>query len=79
MRHAMDLQGLWVNFAIRDITFPTPDAVLRALHADDVLIGQVVDVSDSGAKQDEFIVVKVEGLEEPVVVPVARIRDWRRT
>jgi hypothetical protein len=27
-------------------------------------------------EQDEFVVVQVEGLQRPLGVPVARIRDW---
>jgi hypothetical protein len=75
MPHAKALQGQWVHFAIRDITFPAPDVVLRALHERDVLAGQVVDVSDSGDVQQAFVVVKVEGLEQPVVIPATSIRD----
>jgi len=75
----MEIQGVWVHFAIRDIAFPTPDVVLHVLHADDVVTGRVVDVSDSGTTPDAFVVVELAGLEQPVVVPVARIRQWRRT
>jgi hypothetical protein len=75
----MEIQGVWVHFAIRDIAFPTPDVVLHALHADDVVTGRVVDVSDSGSTPNAFVVVEIAGLEQPVVVPVANIRQWRRT
>lgn len=74
----MDIQGAWVNFAIRDITFPTPDVVLQALHGDEVVTGRVVDVSDSGATPNAFVVVEIAGLEQPVVVPVAHIQQWWR-
>ena len=76
--HTMDIQGVWVHFAIRDIAFPTPDVVLRALHADEVVTGRVVDVSDSGATPNAFVVVEITGLEQPVVVPVRDIRQWSR-
>jgi 5-keto 4-deoxyuronate isomerase len=76
--HAMDMRGLRVHFLIRDITFPAPEAVLRALHEDDIVAGRVVDVSDSGASEAAFLVVKLDGLEQPVVVPVANICDWRQ-
>jgi hypothetical protein len=78
MLHTMKLQGRWVRFAIRDIRFPAVDDVLRALHANDVVGGRVVDVSDGGADQNMFVVVKLERLEQPVVVPVAKIRDGNR-
>jgi hypothetical protein len=52
--------------------------VLRALHADEVVTGRVVDVSDSGATPNAFVVVEIMGLEQPVVVPVRDIRQWSR-
>ena len=71
----MELKGRWVQFAIRDIYFPTPESVLLDIHGDDVLAGQILDVSDDGATKTAFVVVKVDQLKEPVVVPVERIRD----
>jgi hypothetical protein len=76
--HTMDIQCLWVHFAIRDIAFPSPDVVLNALHAEEVVTGRVVDVSDSGATPNAFVVVELAGLEQPVVVPVAHVRQWWR-
>jgi hypothetical protein len=71
----MTLKGRWVEFAIRDIYFPAPETVLAQLHADDVMTGQVVDVSDGGSKEAAYAVVKVAMLDEPLVVPIERIRD----
>ena len=73
----MELQGRLVQFAIRDIAFPSPDAVIKMLHEHDLLAGRVLDVSDSGETKDAFVVVKVEGLEQPVVVPVAHLKGLR--
>jgi hypothetical protein len=44
------------------------------LHGRDLLQGRVIDMSDSGAQQEAFAVVEVEGLAQPVVVPMNRIR-----
>ena len=44
------------------------------LHGDDLLQGKIVNASDSGLQQDAFAVVEVEGLAQPVVVPMNRIR-----
>jgi hypothetical protein len=44
------------------------------LHGDDLLQGKIIDSSDSGFQQDAFVVVEVEGLAQPVVVPMNRIR-----
>jgi hypothetical protein len=70
----MDLRGLRAHFAIRDIAFPSPDAVLKALHADDILAGQIVDVSESDDRDHGFVVVAIAGLEQPVVVHIAHVR-----
>jgi hypothetical protein len=43
------------------------------LHGDDLLQGKIIDSSDSGCQQDAFVVVEVEGLAQPVVVPMNRI------
>jgi hypothetical protein len=44
------------------------------LHGRDLLQGKVIDISDSGTQQEAFAVVEVEGLDQPVVVPMNRIR-----
>jgi hypothetical protein len=44
------------------------------LHGKDLLQGKVIDVSDSGFEQEAFAVVEVEGLSQPVVVPMKRIQ-----
>jgi len=44
------------------------------LHGSDLLQGKVIDMSDSGTQQEAFAVVEVEGLMQPVVVPMNRIR-----
>ena len=69
----MDLRHRWVHFRICDVYHPDPAQVLFDLHGSDVLLGQVIDLSDSGLQRDAFVVVEVEGLEEPVIVPVERI------
>ena len=71
----MELKGRSVQFAIRDIYFPGPDVVLHELHGRDLLSGQIIDVSDSGEDPDAFVVIKVDGLEGPVVVAADRIHD----
>ena len=72
----MELKGRSVQFAIRDIYFPRPEVVLHELHGGDLISGEIVDVSDSGEDQAAFVVVKVEGLENPVVVAVSSIHEY---
>jgi hypothetical protein len=69
----MDLRDQWVHFKVLDIYHPEPTKVLLDLHGNDILLGKVIDLSDSGMQKDAFLVVKVEAIEEPLIVPVERI------
>lgn len=62
-----------MRFRICDIYIPDPLMVLFRLHGNELLRGRVVDMSDSGAKEEAFAVVEVEGVEQWMVVPVDRI------
>ncbi len=53
---------------------PDPAQILMELHGDDLLQGKIIDSSDSAFQQDAFVVLEVEGLAQPVVVPMNRIR-----
>jgi len=44
------------------------------LHGKDLLQGRVIDLSDSGNQSEAFAVVEVDGLTQPVVVPVKHIK-----
>ena len=68
------MRNHWVNFKIKDVYVPEPGQILLELHGDDLLQGKIVDSSDSGFQQDAFAVVEVEGLAQPVVVPMNRIK-----
>ena len=74
----MELKGRWVQFAIRDIYFPSTEAVLDELHGDDELSGQIVDTSDRGGEAAGFLVVQVSGVEAPIVIPIERVRRWNQ-
>lgn len=69
----MDFRNQRVRFKIRDVYYPDPTKVLIDLYGDDLLTGTVVELTDSGTQIAAFIVVEVEGIEEPVIVPVERI------
>ena len=71
----MDLMGRTVFFAIHDIEFPSPESVLVSLHGDDLLHGEVMDISEGTSDHQAFVVVKVERVDQPVVVPLGRIRE----
>lgn len=62
-----------VQFQVSDVRFPGREKILEELHGRDVLGGRVIDVSDGGPEGETFLVVEVEGLAQPVVVPVTKI------
>jgi hypothetical protein len=72
---SQNVRNRWVNFQISDIYIPDPGQILNELHGKDLLQGKVIDVSDSGTQLEAFVVVEVEGLKQPVVVPMNRIRS----
>jgi hypothetical protein len=69
----VDLRNRWVHFQIRDVYLPEPQSLLDTLHGHDLLQGRVVETSDSGTQEDMFVVVEVEGIEHPVIVPTRRL------
>ncbi|NOT62534.1 MAG: hypothetical protein HOP19_20200 [Acidobacteria bacterium] len=69
----MNIRNEWVSFKIGDIYFPDPQQVAFERHKDDLLDGKVADLSDHGLLKEVFAVVEVEGIEQPVIVPVDRL------
>ena len=67
----------WVQFRVDDAYVPEPTQILMELHGKELLHGQLIDVSDSGAQHDAFAVVKVEGLSQPVVVAMKNVKEIR--
>jgi hypothetical protein len=54
---------------------PEPAQILSELHGKDVLLGRLVDVSDSDSRDESFAVVEVEGLSQPVIVAMKHIKE----
>lgn len=71
----MDLRNQWVSFRIGDVYLPDSQQILLELHGNDLLKGRVADLSDHGMQREAFAVVEVEGLKQPVIVPVDRLLD----
>jgi len=69
-----NVRNSWVNFRICDAYVPEPLQILMELHGEDLLHGKVIDVSDSGNQDEQFAVVEVERLAQPVVVPMKHVR-----
>jgi hypothetical protein len=63
----------WVQFRIRDVYVPEPVQVLMELHGKELLRGRIIDLSDSEGEEDAFAVVEVEGLSQPIVVPMKHV------
>ena len=59
-----------MQFKVGDIFIPNPQTLLWELHANDPLRGRVIDLSDNGPHEDVFAVIAVEGIQQPVIVPV---------
>lgn len=62
-----------VQFLIRDIVHPRPAQVLFELFQQNCISGQVMAVTDGGQEPARFLVVYVEGLSEPVIVPTEKV------
>jgi hypothetical protein len=71
----IQLKNRWVSFRILDVYIPDPLKILTDLHGGDILQGKVIDLSDNGTEKEAFMVVKVEGIDQPVIVPAGRILD----
>lgn len=71
------LKGHYVRFHVRDIYLPEPTAILTELHREEVLVGRVVDVSDTGSEGGAFVVIEVDGLCQPCVLAIERILPAR--
>jgi hypothetical protein len=52
--------------------YPDPASVLAELHGDDLFQGIVIDVTDGG-ERGRCVVVKVDGVKQPIVVAVRHI------
>jgi hypothetical protein len=64
-----------VNFRICDAYIPEPLQILIELHGEDQLEGRVIDLSDAGVPEESFAVIEVQGLSQPVIVPVKHVRQ----
>ncbi len=69
------MQGTLVSFPVRGIYLPSSSEVLHQLHGDELLQGRILDYSDGGERGRTFAIVSVEGLRQPVIVPVENLRS----
>lgn len=64
-----------VQFQVRDVIHPRPTEVLMELFRTLTLEGQVVAETTDG--ESDFLVVRVKGLKEALIIPLARIAPSR--
>jgi hypothetical protein len=73
MNNPVALKHRTVNFQIRHVHIPDACEVLMELRGNDLLQGEVVDVTQNGGGKGWFAVVHVDGLKTPLIVPVDQI------
>jgi hypothetical protein len=69
----VNLKDQLVNFRVRDVYIPELQDVLTELHGNDILQGRVLTVSDNDRQDECYAVVVVQGIREPIVVPIRGI------
>jgi hypothetical protein len=69
----MGLRKKLVHFRVRDVYIPEPEKLVMALHGDDLLQGTVLDVSNDNESTGSYAVIRVEGIEQQLIVPVEHI------
>lgn len=67
------LMNRFIRFKVSDVTIPAPPTVITELYGGDILQGKVVDITESGPQGKAFIVVKVEALEDFLILPAEKV------
>jgi hypothetical protein len=67
------LLNRFVRFKVSDVTIPGPQEVVNELYGGDIVQGKVVDITESGAKEQAFIIVKVEGMNALLILPAEKV------
>ena len=67
----VELKNRWVHFRISDVHIPEPARLLQDLYGSHILQGRVREIS-ARAGQD-YLVVSVEGIATPLIVPIDHI------
>jgi hypothetical protein len=67
------LLNRFVRFKVSDVTVPGPQEVVNELYGGDIVQGKVVDLTENGAQERAFIVVKVEGMKDVLILPAEKV------
>ena len=62
-----------MQFRLGDIYLPDPLTLIYDLHRNQLIRGRVVEMSDSGEREDAFVVVVVDDIPHQMIVPVERV------
>jgi hypothetical protein len=66
----VDLRDHYVQFRLGDIYLPDPLTLIYDLHRNRLVRGRVIEMSDSGAREDAFVIVVVDDIPHQMIVPV---------
>jgi len=67
------LLNRFVRFKVSDVTIPNPQEVVNELYGGDIVQGKVVEITESGAMERAFIVVKVEAMKDFLILPAEKV------
>lgn len=67
------LLNRFVRFKVSDVTIPAPQEVVNELYGRDIVQGKVVDITVSGTMEQAFIIVQVEGMNAPLILPAEKV------
>jgi hypothetical protein len=67
------LLNRFVRFKVSDVTVPGPQEVVNELYGGDIVQGKVVDLTENAAQERAFIVVKVEGMKDFLILPAEKV------
>jgi hypothetical protein len=66
-----------VQFLVSEIIHPCPAQVLQELFASTRLQGEVLTVTGDGRSSTDYLVIRVHGVSEPVIVPSEKVVPHR--
>src|SRR5438270_887729 len=61
-----------VHFCVGDIVHPYPVQVLCQLYENKSLRGEIIAITNDGCQPGNYVVVRVQGLDEPIIVPIGK-------
>lgn len=74
MQSSFDWVGKTVDFDVRDAFIPPPAEILMQRYGHQILQGHVVDLTADAARSDNYAVLRVDGVNDFVIVPCHKLR-----